>query len=112
MSMLPGFPDALPATSSLSESDRYRGAAVFDRRGKRLGVVERVFVEQASGLVVYADLALRRFLGLGARRYTIDWEKLTSDPSRGGLRADITEAQLARPDRAVISAGRLLHGRW
>ena len=85
---------------------------MFDRGGKRLGVVERVFVEQASGLVVYADVALGGFLGLGARRYTIPWEKLTSDPSRGGFRAEITDDQIARPNRPVISAGRLLHGRW
>ena len=78
MSMLAGFRDALPPTRSLSESDRYRGAAVFDRGGKRLGVVERVFVEQASGLVVYADLVLSGFFALGARRYTIAWEKLTA----------------------------------
>jgi uncharacterized protein YrrD len=44
-------------TSSLIASDRVEGTAVYDAHGKRIGKVERLVIDKASGRVAYAVLS-------------------------------------------------------
>ena len=56
-------------TSSLIASDRVEGTAVYDADRKRIGKVERLVIDKASGCVAYAVLSFGGFLGIGADHY-------------------------------------------
>ena len=81
-------------TSSLIASDRVEGTAVYDAHGKRIGKVERLMIDKASGRVAYGVLSFGGFLGIGAEHYPIPWPMLDYDEKLGGYRVDITEEQL------------------
>jgi sporulation protein YlmC with PRC-barrel domain len=81
-------------TSSLIASDRVEGTAVYDAQGKRIGKVEHLVIDKASGRVAYAVLSFGGFLGIGANHYPIPWQMLDYDEKLGGYRVDITEEQL------------------
>ena len=81
-------------TSSLIAGDRVEGTAVYDAHGKRIGKVERLVIDRASGQVTYAVLSFGGFLGIGADHYPIPWPMLDYDEKLGGYRVDITEEQL------------------
>src|ERR1700726_1558971 len=81
-------------TSSLIASYRVEGTAVYDAHGKRIGKVERLVIDKASGCVAYAVLSFGGFLGIGADHYPIPWLMLDYDEKLGGCRVDITEEQL------------------
>jgi len=78
----------------LIESDRVEGTTVYDPRGNNIGSIKRLMIEKLSGKVAYAVMSFGGFLGLGKEEYTIPWNKLEYDPSLGGYRTDITEAQV------------------
>jgi PRC-barrel domain protein len=81
-------------TSSLIASDRVEGAAVYDAHGKRIGKVERLVIDKASGSVAYAILSFGGFLGIGADHYPIPWPMLDYDEKLGGYGVVITKEQL------------------
>src|SRR5436853_322304 len=83
-------------TSSLIASDRVEGTAVYDAHGKRIGKIERLVIDKASGRVAYAVLSFGGFLGIGADHYPIPWPMLDYDEKLGGYRVDITEEQLRK----------------
>ena len=107
-------------TSSLIASDRVEGAAVYDARGKRIGKVERLVIDRASGRVAYGVLSFGGFLGIGGDHYPIPWPMLDYDEKLGGYRVDITEEQLKNAPK--IESGESLeqdrdrdeevHGYW
>ena len=81
-------------SSSLIASDRVEATAVYDAPGKRIGKVERLVIDKASGRVAYAILSFGGFLGIAADHYPIPWPMLDYDEKLGGYRVDITEEQL------------------
>ena len=85
-------PNSHPRPCSLIASDRVEGTAVYD--AKRIGKVERLVIDKASGCVAYAVLSFGGFLGIGADHYRIPWPMLDYDEKLGGYRVDITEEQL------------------
>jgi sporulation protein YlmC with PRC-barrel domain len=78
----------------LIESDRVEGTAVYDRSGKRIGIVERVMIDKISGRVAYAVMSFGGFFGVGAEEYAVPWSMLDYDPSLGGYHIQITAEQL------------------
>jgi|tagenome__1003787_1003787.scaffolds.fasta_scaffold20990109_9 sporulation protein YlmC with PRC-barrel domain len=86
--------------SSLIASDRVEGTAVYDAQGTRIGKVERLVIEKASGRIAYAVLSFGGFLGIGANHYPIPWPMLDYDEKLGGYRVEITEEQLKKAPRA------------
>jgi sporulation protein YlmC with PRC-barrel domain len=100
-------------TSSLIASDRVEGTAVYDAHGKRIGKVERLVIDKASGRVAYAVLSFGGLLGIGADHYPIPWPMLDYDEKLGGYRVDFTEAQLppskTKPEKRRCSRKGLSH---
>jgi sporulation protein YlmC with PRC-barrel domain len=89
-------PDGTPPTGApLISSDRVEGTAVYDVSGNRLGAVETLMIDKASGHVEYAVLSFGGFLGLGSSHYPLPWARLRYDTKLGGYVVDVTEAQLA-----------------
>ena len=80
--------------SSIIDSDKVEGTAVYDPNGAKIGSIDRLLIEKVSGRVVYAVMTFGGFLGMGTEEYTIPWNKLNYDTRFGGYRTDITEQQL------------------
>ena len=93
--------------------EEIRGATILDPQGRRIGAIERLYREAASGRIVYADAAVGGLFGFGTRCYVLPWENLVFDPVLHGYRISQAEMnQISRIDKPYVSPKRLLHGRW
>jgi sporulation protein YlmC with PRC-barrel domain len=80
--------------TDLIASNRVEGTVVYDRSGERLGTISHFMVGKRDGKVNYAVLEFGGFFGVGTDEYTLPWEKLEYDTSRGGYVVDVTKEQL------------------
>ena len=84
-----------PAGSrSLIASDRVIGTEVRRPDGGKVGRIERLMLDKASGRVAYAVMSFGGFLGLGENYYTLPWAVLSFDPSLEAYVVAVTEEQL------------------
>jgi sporulation protein YlmC with PRC-barrel domain len=81
-------------TSTLIGSDKVEGTAVYGADGEKIGSIERVMIDKASGRVSYAVLGFGGFLGLGNEHYPLPWQSLKYDTSLGGYVTGVTAEQL------------------
>ena len=86
--------DAEPRPRSLIASDRVVGTEVRRPGGGKVGRIERLMLDKASGRVAYAVMSFGGFLGLGEDYYTLPWAMLTFDPALDAYVVDLTEEQL------------------
>ncbi|GEP04527.1 PRC-barrel domain-containing protein [Methylobacterium oxalidis] len=85
---------------SLIASDRVIGTDVRRPDGERVGRIERLMLDKASGRVAYAVMSFGGFLGLGESYHTLPWAVLRFVPDFDAYVVDVTEAQLrAAPPR-------------
>jgi hypothetical protein len=56
-------------TTTLIGSDKVEGTAVYGADEKKIGKIERVMLDKASGKVAYAVLSFGGFLGMGEDYY-------------------------------------------
>jgi PRC-barrel domain protein len=82
-------------TGTLIGSDKVQGTAVYGADNQRIGSIERVMIDKASGRVSYAVLGFGGFLGIGEDHYPLPWQSLKYDTSLGGYVTGITESQLS-----------------
>jgi hypothetical protein len=93
--------------------DQSSGAAIFDPRGRRIGMIQRLYREAEGGRLVFAEVAVGGLLGFSMRCYVFPWENLVFDPVLHGYRVSQAEVeQIACIDKPYVSPKRFLHGRW
>ena len=76
--------DETRETGALIASDKVEGTAVYGDDATKIGSIERVMIEKASGKVAYAVLSFGGFLGIGDDHYPLPWESLTYNAELGG----------------------------
>jgi PRC-barrel domain len=81
-------------TGTLIGSDKVEGTAVYGADSNKIGSIERVMIDKASGRVSYAVLGFGGFLGIGNDHYPLPWQSLKYDTRLGGYVAGVTELQL------------------
>ena len=81
-------------TGNLIGSDKVEGTAVYGADDSKIGSIERVMIDKASGRVSYAVLGFGGFLGLGNDHYPLPWQSLKYDTRLGGYVTGVTEKQL------------------
>jgi PRC-barrel domain len=81
-------------TGSLIGSDKVEGTAVYGADDTKIGSIERVMIDKATGKVSYAVLSFGGFLGIGDDHYPLPWQSLKYDTNLGGYRTGITQQQL------------------
>ncbi|MGA8697351.1 MAG: PRC-barrel domain-containing protein [Xanthobacteraceae bacterium] len=86
--------DTSRETVSLIGSDKVEGTAVYGADDRKIGSVQRVMIDKASGKVAYAVVSFGGFLGMGEDYYPMPWTNLKYDTRLGGYRVGITEQQL------------------
>lgn len=77
-------------------SSRVVGTPVFDRDGTRLGHVDDLSIEKASGRVTYAIMSFGGFLGIGGKFHPVPWPLLAYDAERGGFTVPLDPADLEK----------------
>jgi hypothetical protein len=86
--------DVMTRPHSLIASDRIEGTAVRRPSGERIGHIERLMIDKASGKVSYAVLSFGGFLGLGANLLPIPWTRLQFSLKFDAYQLDISEDEL------------------
>jgi hypothetical protein len=79
---------------TLVSSDRVETAVIYGRDGQKIGTIERLMLEKASGTVAYAVVKCGGFLGSERHHYPVSWTSLKYDPVRKAFEANITLAEL------------------
>lgn len=80
----------------LITASRVNGTPAFGPDGHRIGHIEDLSIDKASGQVAYALLSFGGFLGIGERFHPLPWAVLTYDTARDGYRVPLTKAELER----------------
>ncbi len=87
-------PGQVDSPHHLIASDRVEGTVVYNRRGERLGTIERVMIDKLSGQVQFAVLSSGGFLGIGESFHPLPWGVLNYDPNQGGYVVDLDRNSL------------------
>lgn len=99
--------DTTNPSGNLIGAHQVQGTSVYNNALEKLGSVEDVMINKASGRIVYAVLSFGGFLGIGDRYYPLPWEKLRYDTEVGGYIVDIDRETLegapSYTDRATAS---------
>jgi hypothetical protein len=75
-------------------SSRVTGTPVFNRTGTRLGHVDDLSIEKASGRTIYAIMSFGGFLGIGEKFHPVPWSLLDYDVELGGFRVPLEPERL------------------
>jgi hypothetical protein len=78
----------------LIASDRVEGTTIRRPNGDKIGTIQRLMIDKASGQVAYAVLSFGGFLGFGEKHFPIPWERLHYDPLLGAYELEITQEEL------------------
>jgi sporulation protein YlmC with PRC-barrel domain len=82
----------------LVASNNAKGTPVYAADGNRLGRIERVMVDQATGDIAYAIVNFGRGDGIGFEidQYPVPWSLLAYNPRFEGYELKITNRQASR----------------
>jgi sporulation protein YlmC with PRC-barrel domain len=80
----------------LIASDRIEGTLVRRHNGEKIGRIERLMIDKASGTIAYAVMSFGGLFGLGDNHYQIPWSLLKYNRSLDAYERDIPEEQLAK----------------
>ena len=75
--------------SALISSDQVEGTKVYNAAGEKLGTIDCVMIDKASGAVRYALLEFCGFPGMGTDRYPNPWSALKYDRNQDGYAAPL-----------------------
>ncbi len=81
--------DPTNPSGHLIAAHQVQGTTVYNAALEKLGSVEDVMLDKASGRIAYAILSFGGFLGIGDRYYPLPWAKLNYDTEMGGYIVDI-----------------------
>jgi sporulation protein YlmC with PRC-barrel domain len=81
--------DTTNPSGHLIAANQVQGTTVYNMAQEKLGSVEDVMIDKASGRIAYAVLSFGGFLGIGDRYYPLPWEKLTYNTELGGYVVDV-----------------------
>ena len=97
---------ATPTSSgTLIAADKGEGAPMsIIRRGEKLGSVDDIMIDKASGRAIYAVMSFGGFLGMGEEHYPLPWATLKYDAQKGRLRGQ--SGQEAAGRRAELRSRR------
>ncbi len=85
----------LTAAHTLIASDRVEGTPVRRSDGQRIGTIQRLMIDKATGRVAYAVLSFGGFLGIGQKHIPIPWSRLHYDPRLAAYEIDVSDDDVA-----------------
>lgn len=85
---------------SLIASDRVEGTPVRRLDGEKIGTIQRLMIDKASGQVAYVVLCFGGFMGMGRKHLPIPWPRLKYDLAQESYLVDLTEEELSHAREA------------
>ncbi len=79
---------------SLIGAGKVTGTDVYNLEGDKLGAVEEIMLDKATGQVAYAVLSFSGFMGMGHKHYPLPWSQLRYDTRKGGYVVNIDKERL------------------
>ncbi len=87
--------EIVPANSkSLVSADKIEGTNVYNLAGEKLGSVDDVMIDKASGKAIYAIMSFGGFLGMGEKHHPLPWSTIRYDTKKGGYVVDLSKKKL------------------
>jgi sporulation protein YlmC with PRC-barrel domain len=86
--------DTTNPSGTLIAAHQVQGTSVYNTALEKMGSVEDIMLDKASGRIAYAVLSFGGFLGIGDRYYPLPWEKLTYNTEAGGYVVDLDRETL------------------
>jgi sporulation protein YlmC with PRC-barrel domain len=81
--------DTTNPSGHLIAASKVQGTTVYSTKLEKLGSVEDVMIDKATGRIAYAVLSFGGFLGIGDKLYPLPWEKLSYNKEMGGYIVDV-----------------------
>jgi sporulation protein YlmC with PRC-barrel domain len=82
------------SNDQLVSSEDVEGAKVYDVEGKKVGEIDHLMIDKATGRVTYAVMSFGGLLGVAHRRYSLPWPTLKYNTKLRGYQTNVTEQQL------------------
>jgi hypothetical protein len=80
--------------ASLIAADKVEGTNVYNRQGEKLGSVDDILIDKASGRAIYAIMSFGGFLGMGEKHHPLPWMALKYDSKMSGYVVDLDKKVL------------------
>jgi sporulation protein YlmC with PRC-barrel domain len=81
-------------SGSLIAAGAVKGSIVYDLAGEKLGDIDDIMIDKASGRAIYAVMSFGGFLGVGENYYPLPWASLKYDARLDGYVVGLARAQL------------------
>lgn len=95
----------MTSTHHLVAGSQVDGTPVFGKTGEKLGKIDDLMIEKATGRTTYALMSFDGFLGVGTRYYPIPWRMLDYDPDKHGYKTSLSREQIEKgrhvPDKEI-----------
>jgi sporulation protein YlmC with PRC-barrel domain len=75
---------------------RVLGESVFSANGSKLGKIEDLMIDKASGETIYALMAFDGFFGIGTQYYPVPWSALDYNPKISAFVVPLTRAEIEK----------------
>jgi sporulation protein YlmC with PRC-barrel domain len=70
------------------------GTNVYDLSGEKLGSIDDIIINKATGTAEYAIMNFGGLFGIGEKYHPLPWHVLRYDPERGGYVVDLDRDRL------------------
>ena len=80
----------------LVPSDLVESKALYGRNGQKIGTIERLMLDKATGTVAYAVVRCGGFLEAGKHHYPVPWTFLKFNVARNAYEIDLTIEELRK----------------
>jgi len=81
-------------SKTLISADKVKGTDVYNLAGEKLGSVNDVMIDKASGRAIYAVMSFGGFLGMGESFHPLPWTTLKYDEQKGGYVVNLDKRKL------------------
>jgi len=96
--------DSDSTTGTTIAASKVEGTKVYNLQGEKLGSIDDLVIDKASGQVRYAALEFGGFLGMGTDIYPVPWSRLKYDTGNDGYVIDLDKTQLEGAPRYAQGA--------
>ena len=87
----------MPAKSHrLIASDRVERTVVRRSDGTKIGTIERLMIDKASGKVAYAVLGFGGFMGIGVKHIPVAWDRMKYGVALDAYEINLSDDELSR----------------
>ena len=78
----------------LIAGSKVKGTNVYNLAGEKLGSVEDIMIDKASGRAIYAVMSFGGFLGMAEKHHPLPWAILKYDTQKGGYMVNLDKKKL------------------